>query len=135
LRKPKSMPPTALPAGRLFGEVGEDEAFERLEGAAVLLAEVGLAQVAALLLQELRGDARDLPGGDFHARPLRAAVGPGLVEEAALAVGRGQEQEPAAGDGEHGPDGAVEVVGDAGRLVDDQHLHVSEAADGVAAAG
>src|SRR5207245_9668406 len=48
------------------GEVGIDEAFEGFEGALVLLTIVGVAAAgAALLGQELGGDARDLRSGHF----------------------------------------------------------------------
>src|SRR6516165_7899895 len=54
-----------------------------------------------------RSFSRNAGGGDFDAMPVSAAVGPGIVEEAALAVGSGQADHPAVGDGEHGADGAV----------------------------
>src|SRR5262249_30388716 len=117
------------------GEVGGDQALQRLERAEGLLAEPPLAPGAAVAFEEGPRDGRDLVGGALDAGPVVAAPGPGVPEEAALAVGGGQGDEPAVGDGEHGPDGAVEVVGDAGGLVDDQQADVGEAADGVLAAG
>src|SRR5207253_11492425 len=78
---------------------------------------------------------RDLLGGDFAAQPVVAAVGPGVVEEALPAVGGGQDDDPAARDGQHGHQRDVDVVGDAGGLVDDDQADVGVAADGGLLAG
>ncbi len=119
-----------------LGEVGVDEAFEGLEGAFVFLAIVGVAaQVAALFGQELGGDARDLGGGDFDAGPVGAAVGPGFIEEAAPAVRGREANQAAARDGQHGPDAAIKLVGDAGGLVDDEHMDLGKAANRIGLTG
>src|SRR5262249_19573402 len=101
------------------GEVGVDKAFQSLEGAAVFLAVPGFAQGAALAGEEVGFDARDLVDGDLDAGPVVAAARPGFVKEAALAVRSGEADQTAIGDGKHGADGAVKIVGDAGSLVDD----------------
>src|SRR5437879_2581144 len=81
-----------------------------------------LTGTAAFGFEKGRRDARDQRGGRLDAAPVVAPLGPGFPEEAALAVGRGQADHAAGRDGEHGPDGAVEVVGDAGGLVDDDQV-------------
>jgi len=116
-------------------EIRVDEPFERFEGTAVFLAEPGFAQGSALAGQSFLGDTRDLVGRDLDAVPVGAAVGPGIVKEAALAVGSGQADHAAVGDGEHGADGAVEVIGDAGGFIDDQQVDIGVAADRVFFAG
>ncbi len=116
-------------------EIGVDQALDRFEGAVVFLAEPGIAEGAAFLVEEFRVDAWALGGGDVDARPVVAAPGPGVVEEAALAEGGGQADEAALGDGKHRPDRAVQVVGNAGGLVDDDQIDVGVAANGVLAAG
>src|SRR5205807_2043823 len=73
-----------------LGKIRIDQAFQCLKGAKVLLANVGFAQLLAILFDGLRFDARDLGSRDLDARPLGAAARPGLVEEAAPAVRRGQ---------------------------------------------
>jgi hypothetical protein len=115
-------------------EVAIDETVAGLEGAQVLLAEMGLVFFEALLFEPVGGDAGALGGGDLDLEPV-AVAGPGLVEEAAAAVGRGHADEPAAGDGEHGADRFVEVVADAGGLIEDQQVDARESADGVGAGG
>jgi hypothetical protein len=57
------------------------------------------------------------------------------VEPAALAKGGGEGDDGAGRDGEHGADGVVELVGDAGGFVDDQETDAGVAADGVFQAG
>ena len=56
---------------------------------------------------------------------------PFAIEEAALAVGRAEEPDGAAADGEHGSEGTVEFVTDEGRFVEDEHGDGGEAAGGV----
>jgi hypothetical protein len=51
-------------------EVGEDEAFESFEGAAVFLAEPGVAEGAAILVEEFGGDARAEGGGNLYSKPI-----------------------------------------------------------------
>lgn len=58
-----------------------------------------------------------------------------LVKEAALSGGSAEGDDGATGGGDHGADGDVEVVGDAGGLVEDEEADSGEAADGVGASG
>src|SRR5947209_7927095 len=83
------------------------------ETALVPLAEPRLAQGPTLLVQEGRRDADDLIRRHLDAGPVGAAVGPAVVEEASLAVGRREADQAAAGDGQHRTNGAVQVVRDA----------------------
>src|SRR5262249_46646838 len=107
-------------------EVGIDQPFHRLEAGLVLLADPGVAHRAALGLDELGGDARAVAPGGAHLLEVLAVL-PLAVKEAAPAERRGQSDEPAVRDGEHGADGAVEVVGDAGGLVDDEQVDAAVA--------
>ena len=56
------------------------------------------------------------------------------MEPASLAVGGGKGDDGAVGDGEHGADGEVELVRDAGGFIHHQEAHTGIAADGVFAA-
>ena len=47
------------------------------------------------------------------------------------ASGSGHEDKPASGDGQHGPNGAIELVGDSGRFVQDQEGDCTDAPDGL----
>jgi hypothetical protein len=50
-------------------------------------------------------------------------------------VGRGQANEAAVRDGQHGTHGAIKLVGNAGGLIDDEQMDIGEAANGVGLAG
>src|SRR5205807_9327447 len=110
-------------------EIVIDEPLQRLEGAFVLLTVPGPAHGAPVLFEALGLDARDLAGRDVDVRPVGAATGPGVVKEAALAERRGQADQAAVGNDQHRPDGAVELVWNAGGLVNDEQGDAGVAAD------
>jgi hypothetical protein len=68
---------------------------------------------------------------EIARKPPTAEQAVNLEEEAALAVGRGQADEPAVRGREHGTDGAVDVVGDLGGLVDEEQADAGVAANGL----
>jgi hypothetical protein len=116
-----------------LGEVGVDKALHRLEAALIFLGDPRSAQGSLFLGDELGGDARAVVPGDADFVKGAAAL-PFVVEPAALTERRREDDEPALADGEHGPDGAIEVVGDAGGLVDDDEVG-AVTADGFLDAG
>ena len=81
------------------------------------------------MLDELGTDARALLPRDLDSLPGRIAARPFVEEEAALAEGRRQAHEPALRDGEHRADAAIQVVRNAGRLVDHQQAHAGKRPD------
>src|SRR5437016_10317710 len=92
-------------------ELGVDQSLDRFEAAGVLLVEPGAADCAEFLVEKGLANARNLFGPDFKAEPIGGLIHTGLVEEPAPAERRRQNDEPAAGDGEHWPDRAVQVGG------------------------
>ena len=116
------------------GEVEELAAENRgdriFELAEVLLAEAALTHGGPLLLKEGGRDARAGGGGGADALPLGTPLNPGFVEEPVLAEGGAHEPEGAGADGEHGAEGHVELVGDAGGFVDEEQGDGGEAAVG-----
>ncbi len=61
---------------------------------------------------------------------------PGVVEEAGVAIGSGEDQEGGiGGGGEEGADGEIEIIGDPAGFVDDEEGDAGEATDVVAFAG
>ena len=81
-----------------------------VELAKIFLREVARSEGAAFLFEKARRDAGAFGGGNGEAGPIVSAVGPFVVEEAALAIGSAEEPEAAAADGEHGTEGAIEFV-------------------------
>src|SRR5215210_6989251 len=109
--------------------------FGLLEGALVLLAVDPRGERPPLLREELRTYARALLGSHLVALPRGgAAVRPLLEEYAPLARGGGEHEERAARDGEHRPDGEVELVFYPRGLVHDQEIHAREPAHGLLSA-
>jgi hypothetical protein len=104
-----------------LGEVGIDKALHRLEAALIFLGDPRSAHGSLFLGDELGGDAWAVVPGDADF-VKRAVALPFVVEPAALTERRREDDEPPVADGEHGPDGAVEVVRDAGGLVYDDEL-------------
>ena len=114
---------------------GEDGVVVGLEFAEVLLAEVAVCEGLAFFFEEGGGDAGAFCSGDADAQPGLWAR-PGMVEEAGIAVGGGEDEEACVGGGgEEGADGEVEGVGDPAGFVDDEEGDAGEAADAVAIAG
>jgi len=72
--------------GALEKRIREDLLFGIDEFAEVLLTEGPVAEGEAFLIEEGWGDAGAFGGGDGDAGPMRAAAGPFVMEEAALAV-------------------------------------------------
>src|SRR5262249_54049390 len=117
--------------GALGGKIRIDQPFQGLEGTAILLAHPAVAHRLAFAGDEVGRDARTFLPGDADALPGVAPLGPFAPEEAALAEGRTEADEPALRDGEHGADAAIQVVLDAGRLVDDEQGDTAEGTDGL----
>lgn len=93
-----------------------------LEGTHVLLVKPAVADGLALLVEKLLADPWALVRRDPHALPS-AFADPLLVEKAALAERRTHTEESAVADGQHRADGSIEVIGDAGRLIDNQETY------------
>ena len=101
------------PKGMVFGTIDDDEYITEYE------LRVFLVEVVQLLEEDVR-DSRTLASRNFVALPGSArAISPVplLEEHPALAVGCGEHHQSAAGDGEHGTDGVVELVCDPRSLV------------------
>ncbi len=74
-------------------------------------------------------------GGDEAGLPEAGGVVGGFEEEATLAGGGGEGEELSGGDCEDGAEGEVDVVGETGRLVEDEEGDSREAAGGGVAGG
>jgi hypothetical protein len=101
----------------------------------VFTAKDGIPEADSLFGQKFAGDSRTVSGRDLEALPARWFAMPLVVEEAGLAVGRGHEPESAAGDGEHGIEGVVEIIGDESGLINEKERDGGEAANVVGHAG
>ena len=117
------------------GEVRVDQPFQRLERTAELLAIPRLAHLPADAGQVIRRDARHLVHRHLDPLPVVAAVGPGVIEEAAPAVRRRQADLAAIVQRQHRTDRLVDIVRHARRLVEDQEMDVGVAADRLLLAG
>src|SRR5882724_3190036 len=88
--------------------LGEERFFVSGEFAEIFLAKPTFAHDAAVAGEVGGENARAVRSGDFDAAPGGAAVDPGLIEESTAAVGRGDEPDIAATDGEDGTHGEIE---------------------------
>src|SRR5262249_31605535 len=95
---PRSQPPPQTP----YTPVLHD-----LEQRIVFLIDPQGTERSRFLGDEFRRDARALSPGNVDAFP-RAVAFPLFVKPAALTKGRGECDQPAPADGEHGADGAIE---------------------------
>ena len=126
-----SEPPGEIEFGLVAEEtleivVAKELALGLRELAEVFLAEGAVAHGEALSFEEGAGDARAVGGGDADAGPVAGGAGPGLLEETALAVRGAHEPQGAVADGEHRGDRVEQVVGDAGRFVDEEEARAEK---------
>ena len=101
-----------------------------VELAQIFLREVARSESPAFLFEETCSNAGAIGGGDAEPGPAISAIGPFVVEEAALAVWSTQEPQASAAHGEHGTEGAIEFVGNAGGFVDEHQRNRRESAHG-----
>ena len=110
----------------------EDAVGDVDKNALEFLGEAAFPHAAFLGFEEIGGNARALLGGYAEFRPLFALRGvPFCVEEAAFALGSAEEPDGSVGDGEHGEEGVIDFVFDAGGFVDDEQRDGGESANGV----
>jgi hypothetical protein len=115
-------------------EIGINETFQGREETFVFLPHPRQAQRTSFLGDEFRRDARAFAPSNAKLPP-RSAAFPFVVKPAALAERRAQGDEPTLRHGEHGPNAAIQVVRNAGGLVEYEQIHTAERANGALASG